>query len=91
MQKTVSFISLGCAKNQIDCEQMMYLMEQAGWEIRPDPEDVDLVIVNTCGFIDAAKSEAIDHILAVGQKRRRAWSESFLLPAVWPSAISRRS
>ncbi|MBR4194109.1 MAG: 30S ribosomal protein S12 methylthiotransferase RimO [Oscillospiraceae bacterium] len=69
MQKTVSFISLGCAKNQIDCEQMMYLMEQAGWEIRPDPEDVDLVIVNTCGFIDAAKSEAIDNILAMGQKK----------------------
>ncbi|MBR3078022.1 MAG: 30S ribosomal protein S12 methylthiotransferase RimO [Oscillospiraceae bacterium] len=69
MQKTVSFISLGCAKNQIDCEQMMYLMEQAGWEIRPEPEDVDLVIVNTCGFIDAAKSEAIDNILAMGQKK----------------------
>ena len=69
MQKTVSFISLGCAKNQIDCEQMMYLMEQAGWEIRPEPEDVDLVIINTCGFIDAAKSEAIDNILAMGQKK----------------------
>ena len=72
MPKTVSFISLGCAKNQIDCEQMMYLMEQAGWEICPEPEDVDLVVVNTCGFIDAAKSEAIDNIIAVGQKRPRA-------------------
>ena len=69
MPKTVSFISLGCAKNQIDCEQMMYLLEQAGWEIRPEPEDVELVVVNTCGFIDAAKSEAIDNILAVAQKK----------------------
>ena len=69
MKQTVSFISLGCAKNQVDCEQMMYLMAQAGWEIRPEPEDVDLVVVNTCGFIDAAKSEAIDHILAVGRKK----------------------
>ena len=66
---TVSFISLGCAKNQVDCEQMMYLMAQAGWEIRPEPEDVDLVVVNTCGFIDAAKSEAIDHIIAMGRKK----------------------
>ena len=66
---TVSFISLGCAKNQVDCEQMMYLMDQAGFAVCPEPEDVDLVIVNTCGFIDAAKSEAIDHILAVGQKK----------------------
>ena len=69
MPKTVSFISLGCAKNQIDCEQMMYLMQAAGWEICPEPEDVDLVVVNTCGFIDAAKSEAIDNIIAVGQKK----------------------
>ena len=69
MSQTVSFISLGCAKNQVDCEQMMYLMAQAGFEIRPEPEDVDLVVVNTCGFIDAAKSEAIDNIIAVGQKK----------------------
>ena len=69
MPQTVSFISLGCAKNQVDCEQMMFLMAQAGYEIRPEPEDVDLVVVNTCGFIDAAKSEAIDNIIAVGQKK----------------------
>ena len=69
MSQTVSFISLGCAKNQVDCEQMMFLMAQAGYEIRPEPEDVDLVVVNTCGFIDAAKSEAIDNIIAVGQKK----------------------
>lgn len=69
MSKTVSFISLGCAKNQVDCEQMMYLMAQAGWEIRPEPEHVDLVVINTCGFIDAAKSEAIDNILAMAQKK----------------------
>ena len=69
MKHTVSFISLGCAKNQVDCEQMMFLMVQAGWVLRPEPEDVDLVVVNTCGFIDAAKSEAIDNIIAVGQKK----------------------
>lgn len=69
MNQTVSFISLGCAKNQVDCEQMMFLMAQAGFELRPEPENVDLVIVNTCGFIDAAKSEAIDNIIAMGQKK----------------------
>lgn len=71
MPHTVSFISLGCAKNQVDCEQMMYLMAQAGYEIRPEPEDVDLVVINTCGFIDAAKSEAIEHIIATGEKKAR--------------------
>ena len=69
MKHTVSFISLGCAKNQVDCEQMMYLMAQAGYEIIPEPEDVDLVVINTCGFIDAAKSEAIDHIIETGKKK----------------------
>ena len=63
----VGFISLGCAKNQVDCEQMMFRMREAGHEIQPDPDGADLVIINTCGFIDAAKSEAIDHIIAMGE------------------------
>ena len=65
----IGFISLGCAKNQVDCEQMMYLLQQAGYEISGELEGCDLVIVNTCGFIDAAKSEAIDNILMVGQMK----------------------
>ena len=66
MAGTIGFISLGCAKNQVDCEQMMFLLRQAGYRISGELEGCDLVIVNTCGFIDAAKSEAIDNILAVG-------------------------
>ena len=56
-------ISLGCAKNLVNAEQMMYLLEQAGYEVSGETEGADAVIVNTCGFIDAAKSEAIDVIL----------------------------
>ena len=63
----VGFISLGCAKNQVDCEQMMFRMREAGHEILADPDGADLVVVNTCGFIDAAKREAIDNILAMGR------------------------
>ena len=63
----VSFISLGCAKNQVDCEQMMFRMREAGHEVLADPDGTDLVVINTCGFIDAAKSEAIDHIIAMGE------------------------
>lgn len=69
MSYRVGFVSLGCAKNQVDCEQMMFLLRQAGYEIAPAPENVDLVIINTCGFIDAAKSEAIDHIIQIGQRK----------------------
>ena len=67
MAYKVGFISLGCAKNQVDCEQMMFRMQESGFEVLPYVEGADLVIINTCGFIDSAKSEAIDHILAMGQ------------------------
>ena len=66
MSHTVGMISLGCAKNQVNAEQMLYLLRQAGFEILPDPDGAELVIINTCGFIDSAKSEAIDNILAMG-------------------------
>lgn len=66
----IGFISLGCAKNQVNCEQMMYRLQEAGHEILPDVNGADVVIINTCGFIDSAKSEAIDHIIAMGQLKQ---------------------
>ena len=59
----IGFISLGCAKNQVDCERMMYRIREAGHEVCPGIVGCDVVIINTCGFIDSAKSEAIDFIL----------------------------
>ena len=59
----IGFISLGCAKNQVDCERMMYRLQEAGHTIQADLPGSDVVVINTCGFIDSAKSEAIDHIL----------------------------
>lgn len=59
----IGFISLGCAKNQVDCERMMFRVQQAGFEVRPDVVGCDVVVINTCGFIDSAKTEAIDAIL----------------------------
>ena len=59
----IGFISLGCAKNQVDCERMMYRVQEAGYEVSGGIEGCDVVVINTCGFIDSAKSEAIEHIL----------------------------
>ena len=59
----VAFISLGCDKNRVNTEQMMALCVDAGMTLQTQPEDADVVVVNTCGFIDSAKSEAIDVIL----------------------------
>ena len=63
----IGFISLGCAKNQVDCERMMYRVQDAGHEVTMDPAGCDVVVINTCGFIDSAKSEAIDNILQTAQ------------------------
>lgn len=67
----VGFISLGCAKNQVDCERMMYRVQEAGFEVRPDVAGCDVVVINTCGFIDSAKAEAINHILQTAQLKER--------------------
>ena len=60
----VSFISLGCAKNLVNTEQMMALCRDAGYTLLEGPAGADVVVINTCGFIDSAKEEAIDTILA---------------------------
>ena len=62
----IGFISLGCAKNQVDCERMMYRVQEAGHTVRADVAGCDVVVINTCGFIDSAKAEAIDYILSTG-------------------------
>ena len=63
----IGFISLGCAKNQVDCERMMYRIQEAGHTVQADVVGSDVVIINTCGFIDSAKAEAIDFILQMAQ------------------------
>jgi ribosomal protein S12 methylthiotransferase len=71
----VSLISLGCAKNLVDSEIMVGHLQQAGMSVVPDAAEADVVIVNTCSFIDSSKEESIGHILEVhrqrGMRRRR--------------------
>ena len=67
----IGFISLGCAKNQVDCERMMYRLQEAGHTVCPDVVGTDAVVINTCGFIDSAKTEAIDNILQMGQLKEQ--------------------
>ena len=66
----IGFISLGCAKNQVDCERMMYRVQEAGHTVKEDIVGSDVVVINTCGFIDSAKSEAIDYILQTDQLKQ---------------------
>ena len=61
----IGFISLGCPKNQLDTEVMLHELASAGYEITPEESEADIVVINTCGFIESAKKEAIDNILDV--------------------------
>lgn len=61
----IAFISLGCDKNRVNLEQMMSLVQDAGYTIVSQPEGADVCVINTCGFIDAAKEEGIANILAM--------------------------
>ena len=70
MSYNVSFISLGCAKNQVNCEQMMATCQAAGYNIQAVPEGADVVAVHTCGFLASACEEAIDNILEMAQLKK---------------------
>ena len=67
----IGFISLGCAKNQVACERMMYRVQEAGFQVQPNVVGSDVVVINTCGFIDSAKTDAIDHILQLAQLKEQ--------------------
>lgn len=67
----VGIISLGCAKNLVDTENMLGLLRQSGVKITTDRNEADAIIVNTCGFIESAKSEAIDTILDVADLKKK--------------------
>ena len=61
----IGFVSLGCPKNQLDAEVMLHELVMAGYELTADETEADVVIINTCGFIESAKKEAIDNILDI--------------------------
>ena len=74
----IGMISLGCPKNLVDSEVMLGLAQQAGHELTADAADADVLVVNTCAFIDSAKQESIDAILEMAELKKagacRGWS-----------------
>src|SRR5919112_777781 len=66
----IGLISLGCPKNLVDSEVMLGLAQQAGHELTQDPSGADVLVVNTCAFIDSAKKESIDTILEMAQHKQ---------------------
>ncbi|MBO5315072.1 MAG: 30S ribosomal protein S12 methylthiotransferase RimO [Clostridia bacterium] len=70
MMTKVGFISLGCSKNLVDTEVMLYKLHSAGFEITPNEEEAEIIVVNTCGFIESAKRESIDNILDAAELKK---------------------
>jgi ribosomal protein S12 methylthiotransferase len=71
-KRTIHFVSLGCPKNRVDSEVMLGVAEKAGYSHVAEPEQANVIVVNTCGFIDAAKKESIDTILALSEHKSGA-------------------
>ena len=61
--KKVGIVSLGCMKNRVDSENILGLFDRNGYEITPDPSEADIIVINTCGFIESSKKESIENIL----------------------------
>ena len=88
--KKVGMISLGCAKNRVDSENLLGMLAARGFEIVGDPAEADLLFVNTCGFIESAKEESIDAILEMAQYKKLGDKKLFVtgcLAQRYPDAL----
>lgn len=90
MNYKVGIVSLGCAKNQVDAEMLLYTLKNRGFIIVNDPADADAVIVNTCGFIESAKQESINEIIELGKlkdegKIKARWNSAPTTPPTPPT------
>jgi ribosomal protein S12 methylthiotransferase len=77
--KKIHFVSLGCARNLIDSEVMVGLTTQAGYALTDDPAKANVIVVNTCGFVDSAKAESIDTILEMADYKETGSLETLLM------------
>lgn len=79
MPYKVAFVSLGCSKNLVNTEQMMALCRRAGHQVTGEPEGADVAVLNTCGFIESAKTEAIDNILELARLKEQGKLKKLLV------------
>lgn len=80
--RTVAVVTLGCARNEVDSEEMAGRLAAAGWRLVDDPGDADVAVVNTCGFIDQAKKDSIDVLLEEVDRREDPASRTRAVVAV---------
>lgn len=74
----MGLINLGCAKNQVDSEVMLHKLNEAGFELTSHEEEAEIIIINTCGFIETAKKESIDMIIDLGKLKRKGQCKTLI-------------
>ena len=79
MSRRVHFVSLGCPKNRVDSEVMLGLLGQANYEIVPEPDNADVIVVNTCAFIDQAKAESVNTILEMARYKEQGSCDTLMV------------
>ena len=85
----IGFVSLGCPKNLVDSEVMMGLSQEGGHTLTSNPAEADVLVVNTCAFIDSAKEESVNTILELAEfKKTRQRANGWSSPAASASAIA---
>ena len=77
IQKRISAISLGCDKNRVDLEKMLFKLKEYGFEIISSIEEANIVLINTCAFIEPARQEAIDNIIEVEALKKMGRVEKY--------------
>lgn len=88
-QITVGFIALGCPKNLVDSERMLALIAQAGLVITQNPDNADVVVINTCGFIEPAKAEAIRAIRRAAKQKRKGKVRKIIVAGCLPQRLGK--
>lgn len=79
MMNSVKIVTLGCSKNEVDSSCMMSILDKNRYSVENDPQKADIIIVNTCGFIDAAKEESIDTILQMAKYKETGSCKKMIL------------
>src|SRR4051794_4571589 len=80
--RTVALVTLGCARNEVDSEELAGRLETAGWHLVDDAADADVAVVNTCGFVEQAKKDSIDVLLEAADLRDDAGARTQAVVAV---------
>mgnify|MGYP004529103385 CR=1 FL=1 len=84
MSYKIGMVSLGCAKNMVNSEQMLWLLNDAGYELTGELENADFLIINTCGFIESAKTEAINNILEFAELKKEGRLKKIIVAGCLP-------